>query len=374
MHFAQLTAPEQRVLGCLIEKRWTTPEQYPLSLNALRLACNQSTNRDPVTEYDENTVRDAAQRLSRYGLTRLASGHNSRAIKYRHLAEEGLGLGREQLAILGVLLLRGPQTPGELKSRSERMAPLSLTDVERVLGELGEHGYARRIPRRPGQKEDRFEQLLGGEGGDDAAAPVPESPAVAMPAVATASVAISPRGDLAQRVAALEAEVAAVRKQLAKLMRPPLRFEDAAVDSGAGGKLAQAMRDEIAEMYEGLDLDGPAMPKAGPAELSPPGGLFIVGRADGRAVCCGGVKRLDERTCEIKKMYVTPDARGQGVARSLLHELEDRARATGYRVARLDTGPRQGNARGLYEAEGYAAIENFNANPVANFWGEKALV
>src|SRR6185437_11497137 len=124
MHFTELTPPEQRVLGCLIEKRWTTPEQYPLSLNALRLACNQSTNRDPVTHYDEATVREAAQRLSKYGLARLASGHSSRAIKFRHLAEESLGLGREELAVLAVLLLRGPQEAGELKQRSERMASL----------------------------------------------------------------------------------------------------------------------------------------------------------------------------------------------------------------------------------------------------------
>src|SRR5450755_1691234 len=138
VHFDHLTPPEQRVLGCLIEKRWTTPDQYPLSLNALRLACNQATNRDPVTDYDETTVRDAAQRLSKYGLARLASGHNSRATKYRHLAEEGLGLDRPHLAVLSVLLLRGPQTPGELKQRTERMAPMpTLVDVERVLGELG---------------------------------------------------------------------------------------------------------------------------------------------------------------------------------------------------------------------------------------------
>ena len=167
MHFAELTDVEQRVLGCLIEKRWTTPDQYPLSLNALRLACNQSTNRDPVTAYEEGQVRDAAQRLSKYGLARLASGAGSRATKYRHLAEEGLGLDREQLAILCVLLLRGPQTPGELKMRSDRMAHLpSLADVERVLGELGDKGYAERMGRRPGQKEDRFRQLLGGAGSD----------------------------------------------------------------------------------------------------------------------------------------------------------------------------------------------------------------
>ena len=170
MHFAELTDVEQRVLGCLIEKRWTTPDQYPLSLHALRLACNQSTNRDPVTDFDEGQVRDAAQRLSKYGLARLASGHGSRATKYRHLAEEGLGLDREQLAVLCVLLLRGPQTPGELKTRTDRMAHLvSLDDVERVLGELGDTGYAERMGRRPGQKEDRFRHLFGGDGSPGAA-------------------------------------------------------------------------------------------------------------------------------------------------------------------------------------------------------------
>ncbi len=179
MHFGELTGPEQRVLGCLIEKRWTTPDQYPLSLNSLRLACNQSTNRDPVTDYDEGTVRDAAQRLAHYGLARLASYHGSRATKYRHLAEEGLGLDREQLAILAVLLLRGPQTPGELKGRSARMAELdTLDDVERVLSSLAERGYVRRIGRRPGQKEDRFEQLLGGSGEAEGADEVSSGPRV----------------------------------------------------------------------------------------------------------------------------------------------------------------------------------------------------
>lgn len=216
MHFSELTPPEQRVLGCLIEKRWTTPEQYPLSLNALRLACNQSTNRDPVTDYDENTVRDAAQRLSRYGLARLASGHGSRATKYRHLAEEGLSLGREELGVLAVLLLRGPQTPGELKTRSERMAPLaSLADVERVLGTLIERGYARRLARRPGQKEDRFEQLLGG-GADGA----PESPTAAASGVAP-SAPTPPQDGLEARVEALEAEVARLRAEVRALQRAP---------------------------------------------------------------------------------------------------------------------------------------------------------
>jgi uncharacterized protein len=234
VHFSELTGPEQRVLGCLIEKRWTTPDQYPLSLNALRLACNQSTNRDPVTDYDEHAVREAAERLSKYGLARLASGHGSRATKYRHLAEEGLGLGREELAVLAVLLLRGPQTPGELKTRSDRMAQIpSLDEVERIAGVLIERGYVRRIGRRPGQKEDRFEQLLGGapelEGvaSSSAAHGLPASPAAqGLPARAT-----SPAGaddpplqqagaddGLLQRIQALEAEVAALRAELAQLV------------------------------------------------------------------------------------------------------------------------------------------------------------
>ncbi|HTU88010.1 MAG TPA: DUF480 domain-containing protein [Solirubrobacteraceae bacterium] len=195
MHLAELTPPEQRVLGCLIEKRWTTPDQYPLSLNALRLACNQSTNRDPVTSYDESTVREAAQRLCLYGLARLASGHGSRSVKYRHLAEEALGLGREELAVLAVLLLRGPQTPGELKARTERMAQLgSLDEVERVLGVLSERDYARRIGRRPGQKEDRFEHLLGGAGDREGpgSAPAPAA-ASAPPASLVTPPAPSPR-------------------------------------------------------------------------------------------------------------------------------------------------------------------------------------
>jgi uncharacterized protein YceH (UPF0502 family) len=233
MHIAELTPPEQRVLGCLIEKRWTTPDQYPLSLNGLRLACNQSTNRDPVTAYDESTVRDAAQRLCTYGLARLASGHGSRAIKYRHLAEEALGLGREELAVLAVLLLRGPQTPGELKARTERMAPLgSLDEVERVLSALGDRGYARRIGRRPGQKEDRFEQLLGGAEERAASAPASESAAAATPSPAHAAAQQAPaqapapappqiasdgNGSLAERVAALEAEVASLRAELEAL-------------------------------------------------------------------------------------------------------------------------------------------------------------
>ena len=200
MHMSDLTAPEQRVLGCLIEKRFTTPDQYPLSLNSLRLASNQSTNRDPVTHYDEPTVRAAAERLTRYGLIRLASGHGSRATKYRHLADVALALSPEQLAVLAVLLLRGPQTPGELRQRTERMVRLdSPAAVEQVLDVLIERGYAASLGRRPGQKEERFAQLLGGEDGSVPATPVTEPPT---------------QPDLEERVARLEREVAELRSAL----------------------------------------------------------------------------------------------------------------------------------------------------------------
>jgi uncharacterized protein YceH (UPF0502 family) len=209
VHIGELTAPEQRVLGCLIEKRWTTPDQFPLSLNALRQACNQSTNRDPVTDYDDHTVRQAAERLSRYGLARLASGPGSRAIKYRHLAEDALGLGREELAVLAVLLLRGSQTPGELKTRADRLASLeSLGDVERVLGILVERGYATRLGRRPGQKEDRFEHQLGPGAPEDSDVVPPVRADPPQPAV---------DGWLEARVEVLEQEVAELREQLAEL-------------------------------------------------------------------------------------------------------------------------------------------------------------
>src|ERR671934_1543956 len=108
-------AVELRVLGCLIEKQRTTPDVYPLSLNSLRLACNQTTNRDPVVSYDEETIRAALDRLSHRGWVRLASGPGSRAVKFRHLLDDALGVSSPELALLAVLMLRGPQTPGELK-------------------------------------------------------------------------------------------------------------------------------------------------------------------------------------------------------------------------------------------------------------------
>ncbi len=204
MHLQPLTFAERRVLGCLIEKRWTTPDTYPLSLNALRLACNQSTNRDPVVDLDEDTVREAAQRLSKYGLARLASGHSSRAVKFRHLAEETLGLDRPALALLAVLLLRGAQTPGELKARSERMATLaSLDEVDAVLERLTAAGYVRQLERRPGQKEERYAERLGDAREGEAQAPATLPAPDATP--------------LAARVAALESEVAALRTELARI-------------------------------------------------------------------------------------------------------------------------------------------------------------
>jgi uncharacterized protein len=170
---------ELRVLGCLIEKQRTTPDVYPLSLNALRLACNQSTNRDPVVEYDEPTIRDALQRLSARGWVRLASGPGSRAVKYRHLFDEALGVSGPEISLLAVLMLRGPQTVGELKSRTERLHRFDSTaEVDETMRGLSERDLVVQLDRRPGQKEERWAQLLG-SGGD--AAPPPHAPVSADP-------------------------------------------------------------------------------------------------------------------------------------------------------------------------------------------------
>lgn len=137
--------------------------------------------------------------------------------------------------------------------------------------------------------------------------------------------------------------------------------------------MLDAMVAEMADLYDGLDLNAPGMPKAGPAELGPPGGVFLVGYRDGMPVCGGGLKRLPDGACEIKRMYVVPEARRGGVARALLAALEDAARGLGYRVARLDTGSRQPHAQAFYEASGYLRCDNFNENPAAAFHGEKQL-
>lgn len=153
-----------------------------------------------------------------------------------------------------------------------------------------------------------------------------------------------------------------------------IEFRTTRVDEGDGLALVTAMAAEMWVLYEGLELDGAGMPKAGPTELGPPHGLFLVGYgADGTPLCCGGLKRLPDGACEIKRMYVAPPARGRGLARRLLGALEDEARRLGYSVARLDTGPEQHSARRMYESAGYVEIANFNENPVATYFGEKAL-
>jgi uncharacterized protein len=209
-----LSAAETRVLGCLLEKQRTTPDAYPLSLNALRLACNQSTNRDPVVEYDEATVRDALHRLERRGMVRLAGA--SRAAKYRHLLAEALPLDHAEHAVICVLMLRGPQTPGELKQRGERMhAFADLDAVHATLDRLIDRELVARLERRPGHKEERYAQLLQGE--EQELEPGPHPTATATPQVgqhvAAASSEPAP-GSLLERIERLEREVAELRDAL----------------------------------------------------------------------------------------------------------------------------------------------------------------
>jgi uncharacterized protein YceH (UPF0502 family) len=208
-----LDAVQVRVLGCLIEKQQTTPDAYPLTLNSLRLACNQSTNRDPVVDYDEATVREAAQRLGQRGLARLASYHGSRAHKYRHLADEALGLAPDERALLCVLMLRGPQTSGELKQRSERMHSFpDLAAVEDALERLAARDLGRWLERKPGQKEARYTHLMEAGAADQPAAgepPPPEAPPADGPAAEIAT--------LRAELGALRNEVSALREQLGRL-------------------------------------------------------------------------------------------------------------------------------------------------------------
>jgi len=167
----RLSQIELRVLGCLIEKQRTTPEQYPLTLNALRLACNQATNREPVLELDESQVRAAAQHLGTLGWARLATGPGSRTAKYRQLFGEALDLLPSEVSILGVLMLRGPQTVAELKTRTERLYHFgSNEDVTQTLTRLDEKELVHLLPKQPGQREERWTHLL-------AEAPHEEQPA-----------------------------------------------------------------------------------------------------------------------------------------------------------------------------------------------------
>ncbi|HYM57486.1 MAG TPA: YceH family protein [Solirubrobacteraceae bacterium] len=204
-----LDAVEVRVLGCLVEKQRTTPDAYPLSLNSLRLACNQTTNRDPVVDYDEVTIRSALHRLGRRRWTRLASGAGSRAVKYRHLLDEALGLPGGELSVLTGLMLRGAQTPGELRQRAERMHAFpDQAALQAALESLIERDLAVRLTRRPGQKEERYAHRLSEDLEDEAIAP-----SSAVPPVVEET-----------RVDRLEREVATLAAQVAE-MRDALGLE-----------------------------------------------------------------------------------------------------------------------------------------------------
>jgi uncharacterized protein YceH (UPF0502 family) len=203
-----LDAVEVRVLGCLIEKQRTTPDVYPLSLNALRAACNQSTNRDPVVQYDEATIRDALHRLARRRWTRFASG--ARAAKYRHLLDETPGLSVAEQALLAVLMLRGAQTPGELRQRVERLYAFSERELETTLDGLIERGFVARHPRRPGQKEERYAHRLSEDLEEAAAAPVVAASPVPAPT--------APGIPSESRIDRLEREIEELKRQVAALL------------------------------------------------------------------------------------------------------------------------------------------------------------
>ncbi len=251
-----LSATEIRVLGCLLEKQRTTPDAYPLTLNALRLACNQSTNRDPVVGYDDDVLRDALHRLGRRGFTRLA-GASSRSPKFRHLLAEALPMGEEEQAVICVLMLRGAQTPGELKQRTERMhAFADLAGVHETLARLIERGLVARLERRPGQKEERYMQLLG-----DPDAPAESLAAsgssVASPVTEASWEPSAPAGADGGALLELTARVARLERQLAELLGEPAREAstgaearlEAEPDHDGGIEEAEPDRDDVAEVH-----------------------------------------------------------------------------------------------------------------------------
>ena len=206
-----LTDVEVRILGALLEKEVTTPEYYPLSLNALLAACNQTTNREPVMRLGEEAVMPAIVALRRGGLLRQIQPVGSRVTKFEHLLAEELKLGQRELAVLGVLLLRGPQTPGELHARTARLAPMAdLADLEGVLESLiarEPEPLVARLSRRPGQKEVRYAHLLGGEPAQADAPEMADEPALP-----------TRRADVEDdRIAALERTVEALRAEVAAL-------------------------------------------------------------------------------------------------------------------------------------------------------------
>jgi uncharacterized protein len=196
-------AVEIRVLGCLIEKQRTTPDVYPLTLNALRLACNQSTNRDPVVDYDENTIRGGIERLVQRKWATLASWSNRRSMKYRQTLDGALGLDGAEMAVVAVLMLRGPQTPAELKTRTERLHRFEGTGIDDTLRRLIERDLVANLGKRPGQREERYTHLLSATDEVEHSAPV--------------EVQEAPGQQDPDRLARLEQEVAALREEVRSL-------------------------------------------------------------------------------------------------------------------------------------------------------------
>jgi uncharacterized protein len=216
-----LTAIETRVLGSLIEKDITTPDYYPLSLNALVNACNQKNNRDPVMNLDDQTVRDALTTLQEKRLAGPASGADSRVPKYEHRLQEFFNFDRREIAIVCVLLLRGPQTPGELRSRTDRMHHFeALDDIISTLDRLARRDPAlvAILPRQPGTKESRYTHLFSGEPPDlSVARTCPERQSKGlMPATAGNSAA--------DRLTTLEQEVSRLRQELADVQQQLATF------------------------------------------------------------------------------------------------------------------------------------------------------
>lgn len=309
-----LTAAELRVVGCLIEKESTVPDSYPLTINSLRTACNQSTSRDPVVEYDDHTVEQALASLRELGLIRIVYSTSNRATKYRHVLPDALDLEAGATAVLAVLMLRGPQTIGELKQRTDRMHHFdSIDDVAEELATLAARGFAASLPRRPGQKDVRWVQLLGAEAPADSADNEP------MPA---------PAAD--------------------DLVPDPI-----VVDGVTVRDLDRTDRARVVELWSAADLVRPWNdPNADIDRSLGTGGSILVAELDDRVV--GAVMIGDDgHRGWLNYLATDPAHRRRGIGRALVTVAERRLATQGCPKVNVQIRSEHGVAMDFYEALGF---------------------
>ncbi len=304
----ELSAASIRVLGCLVEKEATVPRSYPLTLNALRTACNQTSNRRPVVDYDDRTVEVALDLLRSQGLIRVVYSTSNRATKYRHVVPEALGLDEAQGAVLAMLMLRGAQTVGELKPRTERLHAFESTDsVANVLAQLRHADLARPLDRQPGQKDVRWVHQLGGRD---------EAPAGAPPVV-------TPDPSVVE------------------------------IDGITIRDLREADRSTVVHLWEECDLVRPWNDPQSDIQRSRGAGGWVLVAIDDDELVGSVLVGDDGHRGWLNYLAVAPSHRGRGIGRALVSVAEQRLTAQGCAKVNLQIRSEHVAAADFYEAVGY---------------------